>query len=372
MKVSNQQNRRRDQVIIPPISFDRPKTPKVDKSEQLTFKLRSNPAAADSGLYELTVAYFRTGTPEEWLLLRKAILEVCTGQNLTTGPQRYTVARRILKGDALAAFNDKATDLGNETVGNFDQCLEHVTDHVFPARALQTQKRYMRRMMVKPRDVTIRKYAARLAEINGYLDDFPPHQAGQAIPLDELLEILEFAIPVSWQHQMTRHGIDPSNQTIAQFVQFCERLETTEQTPTDTSNKRPRERDTGDSNGQASKRSRRNGARNNGNDRNKGTGGKYCVKCGTGDHTTNGCWEVRKQLGLPLNDAAKAYFKKKAGSTKKKKTYSDEEINTLVSEKVKAAMKIRDVKPNKDDSADEASVNMEEFNYDPASDSEQE
>ncbi len=73
-------------------------------------------------------------------------------------------------------------------------------------------------MMVKPRTFTIRKYPASLAEINGYFHDFPPHQANQAIPVDELLEILEFVIPVSWQHQITRHGIDLSQQTIKKIV----------------------------------------------------------------------------------------------------------------------------------------------------------
>ncbi len=37
---------------------------------------------------------------------------------------------------------------------------------------------------------------------------------------------------------------------------------------------------------------------------------KYCVKCGKGNHTTNGCWIVCKQLSLPLSDAAKAHFQK--------------------------------------------------------------
>ncbi len=82
-------------------------------------------------------------------------------------------------------------------------------------------------MMIKPRTTTIKKNTVRLAEINGYLNYFLLHQANQAIMVDKLLEILEFAIPVSWQHQMTNHGIDPSQQTIAQFLQFCEHLEST-------------------------------------------------------------------------------------------------------------------------------------------------
>ncbi len=66
-----------------------------------------------------------------------------------------------------------------------------------------------------------------LAEINGCFNNFPLHQANQAIAVDELLGILEFVIPVSWQHPMTHHGIDPSQQMILQFMQFCERLEST-------------------------------------------------------------------------------------------------------------------------------------------------
>ncbi len=68
--------------------------------------------------------------------------------------------------------------------------------------------------------MTIRKYAARLVEINSYLNDFPLHQLIQAVPMDELLEILEFSIPVSWQHQMRSHLLDPSQQTIAQSYSF--------------------------------------------------------------------------------------------------------------------------------------------------------
>ncbi len=76
-----------------------------------------------------------------------------------------------------------------------------------------------------------------------------------------------------------------------------------------------------------------------------------------------------KQLGLPLSDAVKMYFQKQGGSPKKKcKTYNEEEINTMISEKVEAAMKTNKMNCNKIDEGDAESMNMEEFNYDPASD----
>ncbi len=111
----------------------------------------------------------------------------------------------------MAAFNASAILIGNKMVTNFDTSLRHVTNHVFLGQALQIQKQYMHRMMIKP-CTTIRKYVVRLAEINGYLVDFPLHKANQAIPMDELLEISEFSILVSWKHQVTRHRIDPSQQ----------------------------------------------------------------------------------------------------------------------------------------------------------------
>ncbi len=48
--------------------------------------------------------------------------------------------------------------------------------------------------MVKTSTTLIRKYTVRLVEINRYLNNFPPHQPKQAIPMEQLLEILKFAI----------------------------------------------------------------------------------------------------------------------------------------------------------------------------------
>ncbi len=52
-------------------------------------------------------------------------------------------------------------------------------------------------MIIKPHITTIGKYALRKAETNGYLNDLSPHQRNEAISMDEIFEILEFAIPVS-------------------------------------------------------------------------------------------------------------------------------------------------------------------------------
>ena len=49
--------------IPPAIPLDRPTKKTYKKSEVLSLKLRSNPTDEDSQTYELTVPFFRSGTP---------------------------------------------------------------------------------------------------------------------------------------------------------------------------------------------------------------------------------------------------------------------------------------------------------------------
>ena len=87
----------------------------------------------------------------------------------------------------------------------------------------------MRHILCKPKDVTTMVYCARFAELNNYLESFPPHNGrDQCLPDDEVLEHLEFAIPNSWQKQMIMQGFNTLEHTMEDFVGFCERLEFSE------------------------------------------------------------------------------------------------------------------------------------------------
>ena len=76
--------------------------------------------------------------------------QVFVGQNVTDGPGKYAIIRRLLLGDALSAFNLAAAAAGNETLGHFKTAVRGLVTHVFPARALVIQKQYMRRYLRKP------------------------------------------------------------------------------------------------------------------------------------------------------------------------------------------------------------------------------
>ena len=95
------------------------------------------------------------------------------GQAINDGPGKYDMARRLLKGDALTAFNNAARTYSTETVATFNSSLKALTAHVFPMKALQQQKRYMRRFMKKTLKMTLQEYVSRVVELNQYLTELP-------------------------------------------------------------------------------------------------------------------------------------------------------------------------------------------------------
>ena len=119
------------------------------------------------------MAYFRDRTPKEWLLFKKKLTWCITRQNVTSGPTKYALARRLLSGRALANFNHAATANEHKSLANYKRCIQGFTLRVFPQKALQDQKRWMRRFLKKPRDMPVQDYITRVIEINDYLAESP-------------------------------------------------------------------------------------------------------------------------------------------------------------------------------------------------------
>eukprot|EP00957_Ditylum_brightwellii_P202141 15328789-Ditylum_brightwellii.AAC.1 len=78
------------------------------------------------------------------------------------GPASYAVAKTLLKGDALTVFEQAETVHGNQTVPHYELCLDDVAAHVFPEKAGQSQKQYMRRNIRYSRGTTtVKEWVAR-------------------------------------------------------------------------------------------------------------------------------------------------------------------------------------------------------------------
>jgi hypothetical protein len=73
MKVAVTQERRAP--AEPPIPLDRPVKRELEKEDYLVYKLRNNPADPTSGGYDLTIPYFRDGTPGQFLIPKEPTTE---------------------------------------------------------------------------------------------------------------------------------------------------------------------------------------------------------------------------------------------------------------------------------------------------------
>eukprot|EP00957_Ditylum_brightwellii_P028991 2190513-Ditylum_brightwellii.AAC.1 len=141
-------------------AFQRPPPRQLKDGQYHTYKVHTTPTDATSPIYELSVPFFDEGTPEEWIKFWHGLQAVLKGQNVTQGPQSYAVAKNLLNGNALTVFKQAEIDHGNQTVQNFDLCLDDVAKHVFLEKAWQIQKRYMQRNICFGRGITTKEWVA--------------------------------------------------------------------------------------------------------------------------------------------------------------------------------------------------------------------
>ena len=217
----------------PPIPL-RAEVKSYTKEECVIIKCRSNPTDSSSTTYDLSIPMFKEGNPEEWLKWVNNLKRAAKGQNITNGPAKFALARRLLDGGALIAFENAGTAVASESSESLKQVIRAVTEHVFPKSAYQKQKSYLRRFLKKPRDLSVKQFAERVIHLNELLGQFPnPSSTVTAtkMPEDEILDLLEASMPFPWQKHMRLQGFKPLESTVKEFIEFCERLESTEEAP---------------------------------------------------------------------------------------------------------------------------------------------
>jgi len=305
----------RELIRPPAIPLERTEEKQYEKHQTVSFKLRTSPTDENSSEYSIALPYFNTGTPEQWLKCADNINKVIIGQNATTGTQRFTIARRVLVGDALATLEASLAGQ-NPTNALFVTAMNAVTTHVFPPRSLVSQKRGMRRFMRKPSTMKVRTYVTRLRELNDMLPKYPPFAGdGQKLQDDELKDLIESGFPVTWQKQFTLDGFDPLDDavTLDTIIERAERIENTEDfKPNDTPKKSVK---------QAGKK-REERPKNNNSDRSEGRSFKKCRydqnERNRSDNSPFRKWEKndKKEMFAMMD----SYFKQKAKKEQRKAT----------------------------------------------------
>eukprot|EP00957_Ditylum_brightwellii_P171680 13069965-Ditylum_brightwellii.AAC.1 len=106
--------------------------------------LCTNPKEEKSAVYNLVVKYYEVRTPEEWLRFMDAIAQVIKGQDIQDGDAAYSLVKSLLKGDTLQVFKNKGASQDVKDGPAFTKCFAAVTEHIFPKKAYNTQKKYIR------------------------------------------------------------------------------------------------------------------------------------------------------------------------------------------------------------------------------------
>ena len=187
--------------------------------------------------------------------------------------------------------------------------------------------------------MSIRAYVNRVLELNDQLENFPgvnDNDNGTKLPEDEVLDLLEFGLPETWQHAMLLQDFDPQVHTVNDFVQFCERLETLEKEEKRKRDSNPKKKSSR-LNKESTKENKKSGRKQ----------GLSCLvhgeNCG---HTSDQCFVLKKQ--------AKRLKQSTRPPNNNKNRYDTNyaELNVMIANAVKKAVKPlnkkRKLNPNKD------------------------
>ena len=263
-----------------------------------------------------------------------------------------------------AVMNQDKTNFGE--VPHVMECVQQLLRDIMPRKILQRIKRYIRRDCRKPATMKVREYSQLLFNLNEEeLPCLPPSfKAENSLSQDEIIDILLYGTPKSWQKEMDRQGFDPLEKELKDIVEFMENLEEAEGFDgTTVSNSKNNKKPT--SSGKKSVK-----FANSPNDANE-----YCMLHGQGNHSTENCHTLkaeakklkeRKGSNSGNKSSGKKDWSKKASDSKKN---TAKELHVLVKKAVQAELKASDNKrkASKGDDDDDVmmmdSFNIEDFSY---------
>jgi hypothetical protein len=297
--------------------------PKDEKAEsgsfvQFTLKVRAN-GNSTSQTYKKKVERFYAGTPTEWIELQENLEEIWTQNNVTTPADLEANVKALLRHDSLTSFEayieeqllpavvgGRPNALTNEMI---EKGLDSVAKEVFPYRALEIQKLWMRRSIRKPKDMSTRKMAASLTRMNTKLSRFPGATENDLFSASELLEIIEWSLPPKWQAKFDLAGYVPSAFDRARLVTECEALERAEATAGPPSKSQVHKKDH-----QAKHKTQK------GKGKDKDEGPFYCTEHGKNPtHHTEKCFTLINRAKKNGNDKAKTSSPKTFSNNKFRK-----------------------------------------------------
>jgi len=263
----------------------------TENSVTYTLKVRASATGPNPQSYKLILRRFEEGTPEALIKAMQGLEEVWTQNSVGNVQDRIATIRTILRGASLGQFNAQLNELmrSENELGEVEmlpattefvtESLNEVGRNVFPHRALENQKQWLRRHLRKPADMPFRKLASAVVRINNYLPYLPGATENDLFTDTEVVEILEFSLPQAWKAKFDLEGFVPSDNDRQALVRKCEALERSLPVA---AKQRPAKKT------QQSKHKP-------GNKKSSTEQSKYCSLHGTCAHTTSECRTLQSQ-----------------------------------------------------------------------------
>ena len=288
----------------------------LTKENSIGLSLSTNPADDNAPKFKLQ-ARILDGSEDVRSVLEwsKNLPRIFEGLNLNgngDGPNQVNMIRNLLAGTARTLFDTELTTaqtaertcradaanagaraaIRNQDVDHDDNTSPEVVRtayramirNILPRKILARVKRSLRREMRKPKDMKIRTYLQHIRRINSTeIPLLPPnYNAAQSLGNDELIDIVLFGTPNTWQKEMDRQGFDPMDSTLPQVVDFMERIELSEDFDGTNPTKVGKSKDKSKGKGNQKSTTSSNGG-----------GRKYCMYHGMCNHDTEDCTVIK-------------------------------------------------------------------------------
>jgi hypothetical protein len=298
----NQQYKTSGMQPILPLVPERLELGNKDKTTFITFDLKVRAGTgAGTPSYKKHMRTFDEGTPQEWMELLTGLREIWQQSSVNGAHDRAATVAAVLKGDSRIAFEAAIEDARTDpnaaaliplTTDHVEESLCAVTTIVFPFRALETQKQWMKKYMKKPFDLSANMMSTALSCINNYLPSFLDGDASSKFMDAELVGLLDFLLPASWRKAMDLKGYVASQHDKKSLVDQCEMIER---------NETPIKHDRDDNNDNNKNRKKIKFVKSE--TKNKKSGNKtvpndgqyYCKKCGTNStHDSEHCYFLKR------------------------------------------------------------------------------
>ena len=313
-----------------PLVPEKADSPEDDKAGFITMELKTKAGATatNASKYKKFIRKFEEGSPQQWIDVLNDVKEIWTQNKVDQPRDRSAIIRTILQGESRSCYDGALKDLVPQAEGGeaaelseemIQGALDAVAETIFPHRALEQQKRWMRRNMKKPYDLSTRKTAAAITRINNSLPMFPGATETAKFDNNELVELLELSLPTTWRQAFDLKGFIPTDHTKAELIQECKAIEHSEAETTENkeNNKRTRKEENEKLGSSGQKGNQKRGEKKNSSNKNY-----FCSIHGKNlSHDSAGCWDLHPEL-------KPKWAKPSRDDTKEKKKFSKKAFKT--------------------------------------------